>query len=124
EDYKVLFGRLMSALTFELDIQCLEGGETTWKRPAIARGLEADQCYFFAPKKLAAVRRARARKSDDLADYPNPDLAIEIDISPSQIDRPGIYAALRVPEVWRFDGDTLVIEQLGPKGTYTAIESS
>jgi Uma2 family endonuclease len=124
EDYKVLFGRLMSALTFELEIQCLEAGETTWKRPEIARGLEADQSYFFTPKKLAAVRRARARKSDDIADYLNPDLAIEIDISPSQIDRPGIYAALRVSEVWRFDGEVVIIEWLGPKGTYEAIEAS
>jgi len=124
EDYKVRFGYLMSALRFELDIPCLEGGETTWKRPEIARGLEADQCYFFTPKKLAAVKRSRARKSDDIADYPNPDLAIEIDISPAQIDRPGSYAALRVPELWRFDGEALVIERLGPKGTYTAIESS
>src|SRR5437763_4459452 len=73
---------------------------------------------------LAAVAKARARKSDDIADYPNPDLAIEIDISPSQIDRPGIYAALQVTELWRFDDETVVIEQLGPDGSYAAIESS
>ena len=57
-------------------------------------------------------------------EFPNPDLAVEIDISPSQIDRPGIYQALRVGEVWRFDGDTVVIEQLGPDGAYVATESS
>jgi Uma2 family endonuclease len=124
EGYKVRFGCLMVALRFELDIPCLEGGETTWKRPEIARGLEADLCYFFATEKLAAVSASFARQSDDIADYPDPDLAIEIDLSPSQIDRPGIYAALRVAELWRFDGKVVVIEQLGPKGTYVAIESS
>src|SRR5262249_23255750 len=86
QGYKVRFGCLMSALRFELDIPCLEGGETTWKRPAIARGLETDLCYFFTPKKLAAVSASFARKSDNIADYPDPDLAIEIDLSPAQID--------------------------------------
>src|SRR5262249_7330664 len=61
EGYKGLFSRLMLALTFELDIPCLEGGETTWKRPAIARGIEADDCYFFAPEKLTVVSASFAR---------------------------------------------------------------
>jgi hypothetical protein len=30
----------------------------------------------------------------------------------------GIYAALKVPEVWRFDGSTLSIALLQPDGTY------
>jgi hypothetical protein len=33
------------------------------------------------------------------ADCPRPDLAVEVDISPSQIDRPGIHGALNVTEV-------------------------
>src|SRR5207249_4234773 len=63
-------------------------------------------------------------RSGDIADCPNPDMAIEIDLSASEIDRPGIYAALKVAEVWRFDGELLVIEQLGPDGTYARAESS
>ena len=94
-------------------------GETTWKRPEVERGLEADQCYFFKAEKIAAVNDALARRTNDVADYPNPDLAIEVDISPSQVDRPGIYAALAVPEVWRFDGETLSIEQLDPSAGYS-----
>ena len=50
------------------------------------------------------IAEAIARMSEDVADYPNPDLAVEVDISPSKIDRPGIYAALGVAEVWRYDG--------------------
>jgi len=75
-------------------------------------------------EKLAISAAARARKSNDVADYPNPDLAIEIDISPSQVDRPEIYAALQVAEVWRFDGESMTIEQLGPDGKYITSESS
>jgi hypothetical protein len=40
-------------------------------------------------------------KSNNMSDYPDSDLAIEIDLSPSRIDRPGIYRALQVPEIWR-----------------------
>ncbi len=53
--------------------------------------------HYFTAKKLAADAKSRARKSNKVADYPNPDLAIEIDISPSEVDRPAIYAALQGP---------------------------
>jgi hypothetical protein len=70
------------------------------------------------------ARAAIARQSDEIADYPNPDLAIEVDISQPQVGRPGIYAAMRVSELWRMDGDTPVIERLGPDGRYAAVEAS
>jgi Uma2 family endonuclease len=124
EHYKELFGRFVPRVTAALMIRRATLGETSWKRPEIARGLEADQCYYFAPDKLEADARARARKSDDIVDYPNPDLAIEVDLSPSQIDRPSIYATLRVPEIWRFDGASVVIEQLGPDGSYSPVDYS
>ncbi len=124
EGFKGLFGRLMDLVTEELDIPCLDAGQTTWKRPGIDRGLEADQCYYFDRKKLAVVAEAWARKSNEISDYPNPDLAIEIDISRSEIDRASIYAAMRVSEIWRFDGKDLVIEQLGANGQYAVSKTS
>jgi Uma2 family endonuclease len=124
EDTKENMGRFVNAVAFELRIRCRGLGQTTWKRPDVLRGIEADLCYFFDPEKLAIIADARARRSNIVTDYPNPDLAIEIDISPSQIDRPGIYQSLKVPEVWRFDGESLVIERLGSDGTYFATDSS
>src|SRR5260370_3088150 len=59
-----------------IDLQAL--GATTWMPPEVSRGLESDLCYYFAPEKLAAHAAAMARKSNDVADYPNPDLAIEV----------------------------------------------
>ena len=81
---------------------------------------------FFESDKLTAVAKAKARKSMNIADYPNPDLCIEVDITPPRIDRAGIYAALRVPEVWRFDGETeqVIIERLADDGTYPAVDES
>jgi len=124
EDSRDLLSRLVNAVTVELHIPCRGGGQTTWKRPELERGLEADQCYHFTPEKLATIAEALARKSNDVADYPNPELAIEVDISPPQLDRAGIYAALQIAEVWRFDGESLAIMKLKPDGQYTGVESS
>jgi Uma2 family endonuclease len=124
EDFKEFLCRFVNALTFELKIRCRGAGETTWKRPEIMRGLEADLCYYFDDKKLIADAQARARRSKDIADYPNPDMTIEIDLSASQIDRPSIYAALGVYEIWYFDGESLRIEQLLEDGTYARAASS
>ena len=95
-------------------------GQTTWREFRAQRGLEADHWYFFDPRKSEQVARA-SRRSKIL---PSPDLAIEIDISPSEVDRPGIYAALGVIEVWRFDGNEAVIERLGAGGRYEAQTTS
>ena len=121
---KKLLGQLVEAVAQELEIPYKSSGQTTWKRPEVARGLEADESYFFRPEKLAAVAQAKARRSKTIADYPNPDLGIEVDISPSKIDRPGIYAALQVAEIWRLDGDSeqVIIERLGADGSYTSVE--
>jgi len=101
-------------------------GQTTWKRPDVARGLEADESYFFRAEKLDAVAAGKARRSLDIADYPNPDLGIEVEMSPPKIDRPGIYAALKVAEVWRFDGEhqQVFIERLEDDGTYRTVDRS
>jgi Uma2 family endonuclease len=124
ERVRGLLGRLVETITEELVIPCRSVGETTWKRIGVARGLEADECYYFLPEKLAADAAAVARGSDDIADYPNPDLAIEVDVSPPQVDRASIYAALRVAEVWRFADSLLVIERLTPEGNYASVEAS
>jgi Uma2 family endonuclease len=119
-----LLGQLVEAIAQELGIRYTTLGDTTWKRQEILRGLEADRCYYFLPEKIAADAAALERGSDDLADYPNPDLAIEVDISPPQVDRAGIYAALRVAEVWRFVRNRVVIERLTEEGKYVAVKAS
>jgi hypothetical protein len=48
----------------------------------------------------------------DLAVDPPPDLIVEIDISGSSIDKLAIFAQLKVPEVWRSDGERLEIRIL------------
>jgi Uma2 family endonuclease len=117
---KVRIDRLVGALAVALGIPCQGMGSTRWLRPEASRGLEADTCYYLSAEKVAAAQRRPPREDE----YPIPDLAIEIDISPSRIDRSGIYAALRVPEVWRFDRQVFRIDRLGAGGEYTEAQES
>jgi Uma2 family endonuclease len=124
ERSKGLLGSFIECVFVGLEIDCEELGSTTWKRPELERGIEADQCYCFEPSKLEMVRAAAARGSNDIAEYPNPDLAVEVDLSPSKIDRARIYSELRVSEVWRFHDGTVSIDQIGVDGSYVPAESS
>ena len=101
EGLKELLGSFVKELAVGLRVEYMALGQTTWKRADVRRGIEADLCFYFGREKLAAAEAAMARGSNDVADYPNPDLAIEVDLSPSKIDRPSIYKALRVSEIWR-----------------------
>jgi Uma2 family endonuclease len=117
--FKSLIARLIETLTLELDLPCEALGSTTWRREPRDKGLEADECYY-----LANAPRVAGKKTIDLANDPPPDLAIEVEISRSALDRMGIYAGLGVPEVWRFDGEALRIEQLQADRTYAEVDRS
>jgi Uma2 family endonuclease len=118
ERFKKIFGRFVEAVTGELGLPCEGAGSTTWRLKDLDRGLEPDECYYIANAEVAIGRDV------DLATDPPPDLAIEVELSRSQLDRMGIYAALRIPEVWRFDGETLHFHSLSADGTYAVCENS
>jgi Uma2 family endonuclease len=118
EAFKTRIGRLIEALTEILDLPCEGAGSTTWRKHADECGLEPDECYY-----LANAERVIGR-SIDLSIDPPPDLAVEIEISRSALGRMGIYARLGVPEVWRFDGETLRIERLTDAGAYEEVPGS
>jgi Uma2 family endonuclease len=107
ESYKRWLSRLVEILTEELDIEIRSLGSTTWTRQDLVKGVEADECYYIQNERVV-----RGRMDIDLTVDPPPDLAIEIDITSLSIPRLPIYAALKVPEVWRFDGEQLEFLQL------------
>jgi len=122
ERSKEWLGEFIREVALGLKIAFEPMGSTTWKRFKEKSGVESDLCYYFDQAKLQAVDENV--ESNDVDDYPNPDLAVEVDISPSKIDRPKIYASLKVSEIWRFKKKAIVIEQLGPNGVYLAATSS
>jgi hypothetical protein len=65
---KKLLGQLVEAIAQELEIPYKSSGQTPWKRPEVARGLEADESYFFRPEKLIAMAQAKPRRSRKIAE--------------------------------------------------------
>lgn len=113
ERFKRLIGRMIEQLTLELDIPMRSCGSTTYRSQLEARGLEPDECYYIANEQ-----RVRHKKAADLKVDPPPDLAVEVEISRSALDRMAIYASLGVPEVWRYDGQRLRVSVLEEDGQY------
>ncbi len=107
ETSKKLLGRLIEAATEELDLEIRSLGSRTCNREDLAKGLEPDQCYYIQNEA-----QVRSLEQIDLTKFPPPDLAVEIDITSSSLNRFSIYAALKVPEIWRYDGKDLAIYQL------------
>lgn len=113
ERAKKLLGRMIETLTVELRIPIRSAGSTTLRSELKQRGLEPDECYYVVNEA-----RVRGKARFDLSIDPPPDLAIEVDITSSSLDRMGIYAALGVLEVWRYDGEGLSVQMLQADGSY------
>jgi Uma2 family endonuclease len=120
EKSKRLHGILIQAIAEELEIPCTGEASTTWRREDLDRGLEPDECFYFYDH----AEQLADKEEIDLSTDPPPDLAIEIDITRSSLDRQGIYAALGVPELWRFDGESLRVFRLRDDGTYEPCTNS
>ncbi|WP_416671752.1 Uma2 family endonuclease [Egbenema bharatensis] len=118
ERYKKWLGRLVELVTEELEIEISSLGSCTWSRQDLQKGIEPDECYYI--QNEAAVR---GKDVIDLTIDPPPDLAIEVDKTSSSIDRLGIYAALGVPEVWRYDLQSVTLLVLR-NGTYQTHDRS
>ena len=90
---------------------------TRLHRPESLAGAEPDQCYYIANEK-----RVRGKTVNLVVDPP-PDLVVEVDITHTDIDKNALYAAMGVPEFWRYDGQILKIYLL-QDGEYQEAETS
>jgi len=111
------FGRLISVLTEELDISCVESRSTTFRRRSGKGGVEPDQSYYFADEAPA-----RGRPDLDLEIDPSPDLVIEVVWTHKADASVEVHRRLGVPEVWVWEKDRLRILHLDPKGEYAPAE--
>ena len=74
--------------------------------------------FAFTARLFRYEADVRDKEKIDLRIDPPPDLIIEVDITHSSMDRLSIYAALRVPEIWRLDAQGLTFLTLNPNGEY------
>lgn len=118
ERYNRTAAQIVEELAVEMDLHVESLGSTTFRRGDIDQGFEPDSCFYI--RNAASVR---GKKRIDLnVDLP-PDLVIEIDITSPSLDKFPLFAKVGVPEVWRFDGNRLVIYELSG-GEYREREKS
>ncbi|HBI42206.1 MAG TPA: Uma2 family endonuclease [Planctomycetales bacterium] len=119
ERYKHFFSLFFLALSKETGVKIYGMGSTTFRRRDAGRGLEPDECYY-----LQSAARVRDLTTADLTVDPPPDLAIEVDITSSVLNRMEVYASLGIPEVWRCDGQVLEAYCLGANRCYERTPNS
>lgn len=119
EDVGRLIGRMVEAFTEELEIDAAAVKSTTFRRSDERRGFEADESFYITNESVV-----RGKDDIDLATDPPPDLVIEIDISRSSMNKFPIFGGLEVPEVWIFDGESLIVYVRTQGAIYEAWEHS
>ncbi|MGK7944117.1 MAG: Uma2 family endonuclease [Microcystaceae cyanobacterium] len=115
---KGFLGRLVETTTEVLGLEISSLCSTTLSREDLKKGIEPDECYYITNEELV-----RGKIDFDFKVDPAPDLAIEVDITSSSLDRLGIHQALGIGEIWRFDGEKLFIYGL-ENGSYQEKEKS
>jgi Uma2 family endonuclease len=118
ERAKTLFGRMIEAMTEELSIPILSCGSTTFKDELLNCGLEPDECYWVQHEVNVRGRKIK------IGEVPPPDLAVEVDITTSVIDRFPVYSALGFPEIWQYVEGDIVIHLLQQDGQYAVAQKS
>jgi Uma2 family endonuclease len=100
---------LIGAIADELNLNLKRFGSLTLKREKKLKGAEPDSCYYIQNEPLV-----RSKQEIDLDNDPPPDLVLEIDITSGSLDKRPIYAAIGVPELWRYNGNKLEVFVLQP----------
>ena len=114
-----LLGRFIDTLTEELSMAVTAGRSMTLRNPRRKRGLEPDNSYW-----IASEPQIRFKEEIDLRIDPPPDLAMEIDVTRSSLNRMKIYAKLGVPELWRLTKKGLTFYSLQAGTSYVSVTHS
>lgn len=126
----------IGVLCEELQLEIKRSGSLTLTRDDLQRGGEPDSSYYIQNES-----QVRNKEKIDLNIDPppsgfavahggnpqdgavSPDLVLEVEYSKPKVDKFKIYAAIGVPEFWRFNGSVLRIYVLND-GQYIEVEQS
>ncbi|MEC4813794.1 MAG: Uma2 family endonuclease [Scytonema sp. PMC 1069.18] len=106
ERLKKIIARLLEAYAEEKDINLNGYGSTTFRKEAVKRGAEPDECYCIG--ELNEI----------------PDIAIEIVLTIGGIDKLEVYRGLGVKEVWFWENQQFYFYYLSENLIYTQIDRS
>jgi Uma2 family endonuclease len=107
EDKKKTIARLVELYALARDVRLQGAGSLTYRNKPKERGAEPDECYF-----LDVAEEGRP-----------PDLAIEVAVSRSAIDKLSLYAGLGVRELWIWRDNEIAVFSLGRHG-YRQVKAS
>ena len=102
----------------ELGFEVKSGGSLTLTRDDLERAGEPDSCYYIQNEFLV-----RDKENIDLAIDPPPDLVLEVEYSRPKVNKLSLYAAMGIPEFWRFNGSVLRVYTLN-SGQYLEVQTS
>lgn len=114
-----LFAQMVVILAKAVGVRRRSCRDMTWDREDLDRGFEPDECYYLANAKVV-----QGMMKINPLEVPPPDLGIEVDITSDSRNRLPLYAAMKVPEVWRFKNDSVTFLRLADDGTYRSAEHS
>ncbi|MEZ2240288.1 MAG: Uma2 family endonuclease [Microcoleus sp.] len=98
ERLKTIIARLIETFAVEKLINLNGYGSATFRREAVRRGAEPDECYCLGT--LAEI----------------PDIAIEIALTSGGIDKLEVYRGLQIPEVWFWVNNQFSVYHLREEG--------
>lgn len=118
EKYSTLIGRMVDRLSSFLRLKVLFYGSATMRKREKQKGVEPDACFYVHNASLVGTKDEIDFNTD-----PPPDVVVEIDLHHDSISKFPVYAALGVPEFWRYEGNVLTIYHLRG-GHYQPSETS
>lgn len=119
ERYLRQLARFIECIAERAGLPCADFGSMTIRKEELQRGVEPDSCFY-----LQSWPAVQGKSELDFDAVPPPDLATEIDIFHASPEKMRVYAALGVPEIWRFDGERLRFFRLATADAYVEIATS
>jgi Uma2 family endonuclease len=112
EEPKGLIESFVETIADERGTELRKLGSLTLEREDLAYAVEPDSCFYIQNEQ-----QVRGLQVLHFPQDPPPDLVIESGDTRSPINKFKIYAALNVPELWKYHRKTLEVYQL-VKGSY------
>lgn len=103
EEKAVFLEKIVEIYAEEQEMELRNIRSTTFKKDNLEKGIEPDGCFY-----LQSYEKVFGMEKINLEQFP-PDLVLEVDIFSPSINRFPIYAAFKVPEIWRYAGNVVKI---------------
>jgi Uma2 family endonuclease len=117
-----LLDRFITILAEELNLNIYSLDAITLRREDLQSGLEPDKAYYIQHESVLKTITNRHQYLD-LTQLPPPDLVVEVDVTSHFLNKLSTYLALGIPEIWRYDGQSLCVYQLD-KSKYLTVTTS